>query len=593
MEIYGADLNGINGQLIRFEAVKEEGKRGKTLLGLAQKVVREGCIRAEKGIETLNGDWTGILKNSGYTIALYPPDTPRSSSGLDLPIAIMFLQASILQNIDSLEEEIEKIKKKYESIGETEKERDEKRKRILETLKAKIDERKNALKYHQRLASNKNRYLLIGTLSITSGKIETPQFGMMGMLAAVKKGFTIIVPEDTEIHAALVAQSKPNCIAYKAHNLQEVWNIVLGIVKPRKARYVKSQIRKKEIVDYVPDMKAIEGCSKAKYAITVALAGGHNVLFVGPQGHGKTMTAMAGIKLMPNLDQNELWEVNKIYSAKGNLAGNELFLTRPFQQAHNNTPPAALLGGGVIPRPGLVSLAHKGILFFDEINLATKSLIESLREPINNKKYSVIRQRGTIEYPCNFIFVAAMNPCNCGWYLHFECLFCQKIFFGQKSYCLDHQRTKLSSKCKCTQRSIDINIKKLSGPLLDRIDMKVLVSRYDITNTDEFDYATVTVKRKIQNTRNIQEIRYRKTPFNCNADVPDLSQIAESDKLAIQYLKEFRKGLNITTPRKETKLVLVARTIADLDESKNIKRKHFEKAVEVMGLTHEYFKDFA
>ena len=129
--------------------------------------------------------------------------------------------------------------------------------------------------------------------------------------------------------------------------------------------------------------------------------------------HGKTMTAMTGIKLMPKLNQNELWEVNKIYSAKGNLAGNELFLTRPFQQAHNNTLPAALSGSGVIPQPDLVSLVHEGILFFDEINLADKFLIELLREPINNEKYSVIKQRGTIECPCNFIFVAAMKSLRC------------------------------------------------------------------------------------------------------------------------------------------------------------------------------------
>ena len=591
MEIFGADIAGINGHLIRFEAVKQEGGGGVALLGLAQRVVREGLSRAAHAITTLEGDWG--IEGSGYTISMRPAETTKVSSGLDLPLAITLLHARVLQNLDKLTAAIEKLDSKIDSMHDRDG-KDELRRRILALRAAKITERETAIKYQRRLSSNKSKYLLIGQLSITSGQIETPEHGMLEMLAAAKPGFCIIAPEDSEVHAALTAERVQGVTAYKARTLQEVWSIILGAANPRKAR-VQGVVEKKRITGYVPDIKDIKGCSRAKLAMTVALAGGHNILLVGPQGQGKTMLAQAGLRLMPKLKSSEVFEVNKIYSARGDLAGNELVVDRPFQLAPSNITPPALLGGGIPPRPGVVSLAHCGVLFFDEINMCSSSLVEHLRGPLNDRQVSVARNRGMVRFPCSFILVAAMNPCSCGWDQHYECPECDEILFGGRSTCPAHPYVKPRRKCTCSRHSIAAFRQKLSGPLLDRIDLKVMVSAFDREDSGGPTHATSTVQRLIQQARDVQESRYRRAgaTFNCNADVPDLSQLADTDKEATGLLRKVSKKYKIETLRKQTKLVLVARTVADLAGARAISEPHMEKAAELMGINDPYIGELA
>ena len=195
METFGADLNGIEGQLVSFKATKNEEGGGVVLLGLAQKVVREGYLRAEKAIETLDGAWKDILVDRGYTIQLSPAETSKNSPGLDLPIAIMLLQASILQNLDSLGEQIAKVSEQTERS--TTRKGEDYRKKLLEQVEALKRQRELALRYKKRLQMNTSKYLLIGTFDIVTGRIESPQHGMFGMIAAAKPGFTVIIPERT------------------------------------------------------------------------------------------------------------------------------------------------------------------------------------------------------------------------------------------------------------------------------------------------------------------------------------------------------------------------------------------------------------
>ena len=591
MEIYGADISGIEGELIRFRAVKEENRRGTTLLGLAQKVVKEGCVRAIKAIETLEGNWD-VISNQGYTIDLHPAETQKNSSGLDLPIAIILLQASILQSEETLSETIKRLEKTLLNIKHKQSKQN-KKESILNQIEILVKQRERILKYKKRIQDNNNKYLLIGSLDFTSGKIETPYYGMLGMISAAKKGFKVIVPEEAEIHAALVSKATVGTEFYKAVNLQEVWDLILGKVKPRKVQNKTTEIIKKKIHNYIPDLKAIEGVAKAKFAMEVAVAGGHNILLVGPPGHGKNMLSMAAIELLPQISFEEMFEVNKIYSAKGDLHGNEVVVSRPFQEANNNISiPALFGGGGRPPLPGLISLAHTGILFFDEINMCAPSLVENMRVPLSDKVYKVSRVYGTISFPCNFILVAAMNPCKCGWYGHYECPQCKTNFFSNKNKCPNHPEIKLQRKCTCPDSVVESYKNKLSKPLLDRIDLKILVSSYDDDSDYIFDYATVTIRSRIQKARKIQEQRYKHMAnITCNGDIPDKSQFKDIDNAALNYGKTILKQLNIETKRTEVKMFLVARTIADLAESATIKEMHIDTALDLMGLTDTYFRN--
>jgi len=435
---------------------------------------------------------------------------------------------------------------------------------------------------------------LIGTFDIVSGNISSPEHGMFGMIAAAQDNFKVIIPEDSETHGALIAKSRENINISIAKDLQEVWNIILGTSRPRTAHYDISRIDRKKLTRYVPDLKAIEGVSRAKRAIMVAMAGGHNILMVGPPGQGKSMLCSASTNLLPTLTHSEMFELNKIYSARGEIKGNQVILDRPFRDVSGkNTTQVALFGGGTPPRPGLVSLAHNGVLLLDEINLCPGIFIEQLRNTLSNRMQIVQRACGSVEFPCNFILVAAMNPCKCGWYGHYACPHCRNIYFPNVQKCPEHPEAKLLSHCTCTQREVAMYKDRLSEPLLDRIDLKVLVSAYDHSWTDRIDFTTTTARRHIESARKIQIDRFADACFGfSNAQVPDKSQFEKYcptvSQSAERLIGHMYRSLGLTK-RMEVKIYLVARTIADLDDSRTVQESHVRESIELMGLENEYF----
>lgn len=591
MDIYGADIDGIEGKIIRFEATKEVSRTGVTLLGLASKVVKEGFYRAVKAIETLEGNWGNILDNQGYTIQLIPAETPKLSASLDLPIAIMLLYASIMQNLDSIAEKEEHLKEQLDS--DDKKKRAKTREKILEEMAQLVEQKKRILKYKKRLSSNHHKYLLLGSLNIANGELKATEHGMLGMIAAAKPGFVVIVPEESEIHGAIVKSANKEIKVFKAKDLQEVWNIILRESIPRQVVCNLKKVKSKKQLNYVPDLSAIKGVALGKKAMAVALAGGHNILFVGPPGQGKTMLAKAATNLLPRLQQDEMFEVNKVMSAKGALDANEVVLERSFQEARKDTTEAALFGGGTKPPvPGIISLAHRGIFLIDEINLFPPTLIEQLRNPLNDKIHRTQRLQWTLDYPCDFILVAAMNPCKCGWLKHLKCPKCEKTYLEPTKEC-PKDKALLNKRCACSPSKIK-RFNNLSNPLLDRIDLKVMVSEYD-KEPSGYKYASQTIKKEISNARKVQQKRYDNAKFgNLNASIPDESQYKEYcpdiPPNVERHIRDLKREYDLT-PRRAVKLLLVSRTLADLENSRNIRQKDVDEAKEIMGLGDFYFKD--
>ena len=332
MEIYGADLDGIDGRLVKFNTQNESNRKGASILGLASKVVKEGYHRAVKAIETMGEPWKTNVQSTGYTIQLMPSEVPKYSAGLDLPMACMLLQASILGATDKIDIEITKLDKQIGELGGTN--ITEKFKQLVELKKTKINQKARIVKYRQILSENGDKYLMIGELDIITGNIGAPLRGMFGMMDAARDGFKVIVPEECELHAGLLQQKKTKTEYFIVNNISEVWGIILGKREPQPARS-KNPITIRRDLHHIPDISHITGVSRAKWAMTVALAGGHNILLVGPAGEGKTMLGKAALGVLPNLNKEELYEINKISSAAGKLDYNELSLSRPYQEVSN------------------------------------------------------------------------------------------------------------------------------------------------------------------------------------------------------------------------------------------------------------------
>ena len=308
----------------------------------------------------------------------------------------------------------------------------------------------------------------------------------------------------------------------------------------------------------LPDFSEIHGQRLMKRACEVAVTGMHNLLFVGPPGAGKTMVASRIPSILPPLAEAERMELSKIYSVKGMLAGeNGLLTQRPFRAPHHTVSVQGLTGGGRIPQPGEISLAHKGVLFLDELPEFARETVEALRQPLEEGAVHLVRLGGSYVYPADFMLVAAMNPCPCGYYPDMQ-------------------------KCRCTQTAIHRYLERISQPILDRIDICVeapALTFGELTGQQK-EETSAAIQKRVAVAQDIQRERYRKEGFSYNSQIPatKIREYCALDKKQEQYMEEIYGKLQLTA-RSYHKLLRVARTLADMDGGDRICDRHLEEAI--------------
>ena len=345
-------------------------------------------------------------------------------------------------------------------------------------------------------------------------------------------------------------------------SLKQVVNFLLGEEIVERVEYTPYEVLK-ENTEYSVDLSYVKGQAFAKRALEVAVAGGHNILFVGPPGAGKTMLAKCIPTIMPEMSFEEALETTKIHSVAGKITGdNGIVYKRPFMSPHHTASQVSIIGGGQNSTPGVISLAHNGVLFLDEVPEYSRVLLECLRQPLEDRVVTVARIKASVEYPASFMLCGSMNPCPCGNY-------------GVKD-----------KVCTCNSSAIRRYRNKLSGPLLDRIDIQLSVDsvEYEDLVSDSKEESSASVKKRVDFARKIQRERFKNDKINTNAEMGE-KQLKEFCKLSKECEDIIRKSFEALdlSARARSRIIKVARTIADLDMSENIEVKHILEAVSYRG----------
>lgn len=392
----------------------------------------------------------------------------------------------------------------------------------------------------------------IGELSL-SGELR-PVYGALPMaIAAARCGVKkLFVPADNAAEAAFA----DGISVYPVKNVDELLRLMRGEVniEPAAAPALDT------LMEHMPDFSEVKGQENVKRALEIAAAGGHNILIVGPPGAGKSMMAKRLPGILPDMSRGEMIQSTEIYSVAG-LTSREhpIVSMRPFRAPHHTVSAAGLSGGGTSPRPGEISLAHNGVLFLDELPEFRSDVLEVLRQPLEDGEVTVSRVAGTVTYPSRFMLVCAMNPCKCGWYGH------------------------PSGRCRCTERDVRRYHSKISGPLLDRIDLIVEVPALDYEELSRRSSAerSADIKKRVNAAREIQRRRFGGDGTMCNAHIGsrEMSEICALDAEGEALMHAAFDSMRLSA-RSYDSILRVARTIADLDGQKNISAEHIAEAIQ-------------
>jgi magnesium chelatase family protein len=398
--------------------------------------------------------------------------------------------------------------------------------------------------------------LFFGELSLDGSLRHTKGALLLALFAKENNFKNIFLPADSANEAAVVKGIN----VYPVNNLLQLTNFLFGKEKIETAKHIK----KTEKIFQEFDMNEIIGQESAKRALEIAAAGGHNIFMVGGPGSGKTMLSRALPGILPLLDEEESLEVTKIYSASGNIPpGGSLITTRPFRAPHHTISSVGLTGGGTLPKPGEITLAHRGVLFLDELNEFQRSSLEAMRQPMEDGYVSIVRSKERVLYPSKYMLVASANPCPCGY--------------------LNHE----IKNCLCSEREVERYKKKVSGPLLDRIDMYIDVpdvetEKLSLTSKERENIeSSKEIRKRVEKVREIQKERFKNENILTNSEMKNkhIGKYSFLNKDAENLLISASSKFSFSA-RSYFKVLKLSRTIADIDGKENIETSHIAEALQ-------------